>query len=299
MKEEALTEATSTYGKTLAVAKAKEGKTATLIANLLGAMPWQKFGGVVDAPEHLHVLGFDSGAVIGIKEFLIDLCSMKTADAAKVRVYDFQDDVRQVSNAEVEWDFTLYNSIITTIKKVQDKAAKGASSAVLVSSLTTIALALQRAIAGPPGNEEKHGGGMDQSKWTELGRQINEIRNMLQQDAWHCIWEGHVFKPPETGQGGEPRPETLQVQGASGHNFPNNVEQIFRIRRLFGETHESTKIDKVFFDTRPSMDFIAGGRLTTTNLDPKEYDLTLAYRKLGLKVGRWGDRSKSKVQSKK
>ena len=298
MKEEALTEASSTYGKTLAVAKAKEGKTATLIANLLGVMPWQKYGGVVGDPSHLIVLAFDSGAVVGIKEFLVDLCGMKLQDAARIQAFNFQDDVRQVSNAETDWDFTLYNSIVTSIKRVQDKASKGKSSAVLVSSLTTVALALQRAIAGPPGNSEKPGGGMDQSKWTELGRQIYVIRKLLQQDAWHCIWEGHVFKPPETGQGGGERSETLQVQGASGHNFPNNVEQIFRIRRMFGETHEGTKVDRVFFDTQPSMDFISGGRLTTTNLDAKEFDLTKAYYKLGLNVGRWGYKPAKKSSRK-
>jgi hypothetical protein len=295
MKEQALTEASSEFAKMLAVGKAKEGKTVALAANLLGVLPWQKYGGVIDDPANLHILAFDSGAVVGLKEFLRDLCGMKEADIARVRIYNFQEDVRKISLSDDEWDYSFYNSVVTTGKKIQDRIKSNTSSAVMISSLTTLALTLERAIAGPPGNEDKRGAGMDQSKWSDFARQLNEIRNLLQQDSWHCIWEGHVYQPPPTGQDKSViAKETIQVSGKAGYNFPNNVEQVVRIRRSFGETYERTKVDRVYFDTRPTMDFVAGGRLFTTNLDAKEFDLTYAFHKLELKIGRWGRPKKSK-----
>ena len=135
---------------------------------------------------------------------------------------------------------------------------------------------------------------MDQSKWLDLARQVNEFRNLFQAGDWHCLWEAHIYKPPPTGQDKKERPETIQVSGKSGYNFPNNVEQIFRLRRIFDSPYERTKIDKMYLDTRPSLDFIAGGRCFTEDLDPKETDLTLAFAKLGLKCGRWGAPKKGK-----
>lgn len=284
------------FAKALAVAESKVGKTTFLVASALGVLPWQKFGGVVDKPENLHVIALDSGAVSGVSSFL-KMCDAP-AEAYKFRVYNMQDDVRRISTAESDWDYSFFNNMVQTIKKIQDRCKSG-SPMVIVSSLTTLALTLERALAGAPGDSAKKGAGMDQSKWTDYARQLNEVRNLLQQDSWHMLWEGHVYKPPNTGQNKkaeDDRKETIQVSGKAGYNFPNNVEQIFRLRRMFGDTYENTKIERVFLDTRPTMDFIAGGRSFTENLDPKEHDLTLAFYKLGLKVGRWGSKSSKKKQ---
>lgn len=285
----------SEFLKAMGLAEAKVGKTCALVAWTLGLMPGQKFGGVIDKPENLHVLSLDAAAIRGAIGFLKMLNAPK--EAFNFKVYNLEDDVRRVSCGTEEWDYSLYNNVLTTVRKITDRC-KGGSPVIIVSSLTTLALALERAIAGPP-NEAKRGAGMDQAKWSDFARQLNEIRNVLQQDSWHCIWEGHIYKPPATGQNKNaddaPR-ETLQVAGKAGYNFPNNVEQVFRIRRMFGQSIEgNSKIDQVYLDTRPSMEFIAGGRLFTEALDAKEYDLTLATYKLGLTVGRWGAKKKEKA----
>jgi hypothetical protein len=279
----------SQYAKALVVAASKEGKTVGIVANLLGVLPWQKFGGVVDRPEHLHVIALDAGAATGIPSFL-KMCGAPE-EAFKLRIYNMKEDIDAVLKHDGDYNFDFFNSLVQVIKKIQDRVAKGGTHAVLASSLTTMFQILQRAISGAPGKGLSN---MDQNKWGEVGRQVNEVRNLLQQDTYHCLWEGHVFKPPETGQGGEVKKETIQVQGSAGYNFPNNVEQVFRFRRLFGDSWEKTRIDRIVFDTRASLDFLSGGRNFTENLDAKEADLTAAFAKLGLKVGQWGRKKKEK-----
>jgi hypothetical protein len=279
----------SQYAKALVVAASKEGKTVGIVANLLGVLPWQKFGGVVDRPEHLHVIALDAGAATGIPSFL-KMCGAPE-EAFKLRIYNMKEDIDAVLKHDGDYNFDFFNSLVQVIKKIQDRVAKGGTHAVLASSLTTMFPILQRAISGAPGKGLSN---MDQNKWGEVGRQVNEVRNLLQQDTYHCLWEGHVFKPPETGQGGEVKKETIQVQGSAGYNFPNNVEQVFRFRRLFGDSWEKTRIDRIVFDTRASLDFLSGGRNFTENLDAKEADLTAAFAKLGLKVGQWGRKKKEK-----
>lgn len=281
----------SEYAKSLCVSEAKVGKTVFAIAQALGVFPGQKFGGIVDNPKNLHVIALDSGAVTGAQAFL-KLCDAPK-EAFGFNIYNLQDDVRKVSTGEDDWDYSLYNALIQVIRQIRDEAR--GTPAVIMSSLTTMAVSLERALAGPPG--AKQGAGMDQAKWSDFARQVSEIRNLLQQDSWHAIWEAHIYKPPPTGQNKEEqRSETLQVSGKAGYNFPNNVEQVFRIRRLFGETYEGTKIDQMYLDTRPAMEFISGGRMFTENLDPREYDMTLAFYKLGLKVGRWGHKATKKAK---
>ncbi len=281
----------SKYAKALVVAYNKDGKTVGLTAGALGVLPWQEAGGIVDRPENLHIVALDSGAATGVPSFL-KLCGAPK-EAYKVRIYNLADDVRTVGASESEWDFNFYNLLSQVIGTIRERAARGGTHAVIISSLTTLALTLERAIAGPPGNSSKRGMGMDQSKWSEFARQVAEIRNHYQEDKWHCLWEGHVYKPKESGQNaGAPKPETLQVSGKTGDNFPNNVEQVFRFRRQRGETYEKTKVDQIYLDTRPAMDFIPGGRLFTEMLDAKEDDMTIAFYKLGLKIGRWNSKTK-------
>lgn len=282
----------SEFAAALSVAEAKVGKTVFSVASALGVLPWQKYGGVVDRPDNLHVIALDAGAVTGAQRFVSEVCGAPP-EALKFRIYNHQDDVKATAISTEEWDYDLYNSLVQTVRKIQDRCKSG-SPVVLVSSLTTLAQALERALAGPPG--EKRGAGMDQSKWNDFARQITELRNMLQAGSWHTIWEAHIYKPPATGQNKseDDRKETLQVAGKAGYNFPNNVEQIFRIRRSFGGTYEGTKADRMWMDTRPTMEFIAGGRLFTEALDAKEECMTKAFHKLGLRIGQWGKKAKKK-----
>jgi hypothetical protein len=273
----------SDYAKALMVSRAKEGKSVFIIASLLGLLPWQKSGGVVSRPENLHVLTFDANALGGIKRFLTETCGA-SSDALKFNVYNMQEDLRRAGN-DGDWDTAFYNGVLTSIEKAREKTGKGVH-AIHFSSLTGVVEGLVKALAGP--SAEKKGGGMDQSKWVSFGAQLAELRNLAQQDTWHCIWEGHIYKPAATGQDGQEKAETLQMPGKSGQNFPYNVEQIFRIKRQFEEKYKETRADLTYLDTQSSFDFVAGGRNFTEALNPKEYDMTKVFQKLGLKVGGWG-----------
>ncbi len=208
------------------------------------------------------------------------------AEANSYTYWKMQDDVLLAGRSTNEWDYTFFNSVMDCIRRIQDKLSKVKGGCIIISSLTTLGLTLERAMAGPAG--AKMGGGMDQSKWQDFARQLSDIRSELQVDSWHCIWEGHIYKPPNTSQNkDENKPETLQVSGKSGFNFPNNVAEVFSLQREFGQKYQGSKIDKTYFDTRPTMDFMAGGRLSNEKLGPREVDLTVMYHKLGLKTGRW------------
>lgn len=289
----------STYCKALDVAEAKMGKTVFLAAGALGVLPWQKYGGVVDDPSHLHVVALDANAAGGIGSFL-DMCKADKG-AKRANIINLQEDVRRISTSTEERNYDFFNLMVQVRNDIASRVKSSPGvHLVLVSSLTTLATTLERAIAGPPGDPRKGGLGMDQNKWTEFARQVNELRNMYQQDSWHLIWEGHTYRPPDTSQQGgrategAEKKETIQVSGKTGYQFLNNVEQVFRIRRSYGRTYSGTKVEEMYFDTRPTMDFVPGGRLFTEKLDPREDDMTLVYAKLGLSVGRWGKKSKSK-----
>lgn len=279
----------SEFAQAAMVAEAKVGKSTFLISQALGVFPGQKHGGVIDRPSNLHVIAADAGAATGVKRFLTETCGAPK-EALDFNIFNIQDDVRRVSLSEEDWDYTLYNTIVTCIKKIQERAAKGGTHVVIVSSLTGIAQALERGLAGPPG--AKKGAGMDQSKWAAFAHQLTEIRNLVQSGNWHTFWEGHIYKPAPTGQNQEAQPETLQISGKSAHGFLVNVEQIFRIRRNFGQTVGDTNCDLVYLDTRPALDFIANGRGFTESLDPKEKDVVVAFHKLKLKLGFWGRKKK-------
>jgi hypothetical protein len=273
----------SQFEKAMFAALSKEGKTCYEVAAALGQLPWQKYGGIVDKPENLHVITFDANALGGVKRFLLESCGAP-AEALRFTVYNMQEDLRKVSASQQDYNRDLYTGVLMAIDKVAQKA-KGVPM-LLVSSLTGLAQGLERALAGPPG--AKKGSGMDQSKWQEFSHQLNEIRNMAQQDNWHCLWEAHVYKPPSTGQSGEARPETLQISGKSGQAFPYNVERVYRVRRAYGQRHGGSNVEEMYLDCRPTFDFVANGRGFTEALKPREADPTVAFHKLGLKVGGWG-----------
>jgi len=290
------------YAKVLAAADAKIGKTTFLVASLLGALPWQRFGGVVDRPRHLHVLTFDANALGGIKRFITNSCGKDTS-YCDFRVYNHQDEWKRVSHSKEDWNYDLYNAVVNTLSTVSARAVKeGGVHALLFSSLTGLSEGMLRALAGPP-SEERKGAGMDPAKWSEFARQLIDVRNYGQVDTHHCIWEAHIdrgsqFSMKKNDEADAGPRESLHVPGSAGRSWSFNVEQVFRIRRDFGDTFEKTNVDMTYLDTRPSADFISGGRGFTEALKAREPDLTLAFHKLGLKIGRFGAAKAKKVVSK-
>lgn len=282
--------ADSLYLKAMAAAEGKVGKTVYLIGAMLGLLPWQKFGGLVTAPEYLHVIAVDYGAITGVKHTLKKLGAPH--EALNFHMLSLQDDYRSIFQSQVEWDSTFYNASFQALRAVESAVAKKPKGvhAVLLSSVTTWANGIERGIAGPPGGDSgtKKGSGMDESKWQAVYGQVNEFRNYLQADKWHTLWEAHIDKVvPFSRDQGEAK-ENIQIRGRAGRDFPNNVEQVFRIRRNMGATVEGTEFDEMYLDTRPNMEFFAGGRGSTELLKPHEPDLVRAAHKLGLRVGGWG-----------
>lgn len=281
----------SKYAKALCVSGSKVGKSCFLVASALGVFPSQKFGGIIDKPANLHVITFDANALGGIQNFLTKTCNAPK-EALGFRVYNLQDSFRRVSDSDSEYDMTFFNDVFVALDKIKTHAAKGGVHAVLFSSLTGLAAGLERAVIGPPGN--KKGNGADPSKWQAFSHQLTEIQNFSQVDSWHCLWEAHLDKAPalDMGSGAPQAKETIRVSGKAGRSWAYNVEQVFQIRRNMGQKHPNTNCDVVYLDTRPSLDFISNGRGFTENLAPQEPDLTVAFKKLGLTVGRWNSPSK-------
>ena len=292
MKEETgETYQSSQYAKSLCLSVAKDGKSCFLVASILGVLPWQKFGGVVDRPSHLHVLSVDSDAMGGVMGFLSKTCAAP-AEALKFRIYNMQDDAMRVAMDKEGNDLTFYNTIMNTMVTIQERVQKERGvHAVLFSSLTNIGATLLRGLSGDPADK---GGGMDIDKNNRFGGMIKELQLWGQIDDWHCFWEAHLYKKapiPKPGEVQQPPKDSLLLRGQVGEQFPVNVEQIFRIRRNHGQPHAGTKCDEMWVDTRAASDFVAGGRLFTENLNSKEPDLTVALHKLGKQVGRWGAKS--------
>ncbi len=285
MKESTLVDyESSKFAKAMVLAEPKEGKSCFAVAQILGVFPGQKEGGIIDHPQNLHVLTFDSGALAGVGRFLTETCGA-SKEALGFRVYNLEEDYRKAMISMGEWDHGFYTAIQNTLLKVKQRA-KG-TPVLLISSLTGVGQALMRAISGPPTG--KKSAGMDQSKWGGFAFQMSELRNQAQEDGWHCIWEAHVMKKSTGGQGAEQQQvETLAIQGQTGQNFAYNVEQVFRLRRMAGQKIAGTQCDTSFLDTRPSMEIIANGRNFTEALQPRESDFTAVMRKLKLKTGHWG-----------
>lgn len=269
----------SDYAKTYLVAGGKEGKTTFLAASCLGALPHQKEG-LVTSPAHLHILGFDSDSVGGLANFIVKECKRDPAYLG-VRVYNMADQLRKCADSQTDWDYTFFSSVIGTVNEVRLAISKTPGvHAVIASSLTGLSEALQRGLSGPP-NPAKKGGGMDESKWQDLTRQLIEIRNKLQVDTHHMFWEGHVFRAGSKDQ----VHDEVGVPGKVGRNWGFNVSQVFRLRRELNVKYPGTNVEKQYMDTKPTLDFTSGGRGFTGVLADKEYDLTEVFKKLGLKVG--------------
>ncbi len=282
-KQTGLTYKSASYAKALFLAESKVGKSSFLVASALGLMPWQRSGGVVDRPENLHVLTFDSSALAGISGFLVKTCRAPEA-ALNFNVYNFQDDARK--GGPGGWEVSLYENVLKVADEIRAKAKQGGTHVVIISSLTGLAQAMKRGIAGPVKSGQKSSG-MDQAKWDAYGASLSEIRNAFQDDAWHCFFEAHVHKTVKKIGNDEVATESLLLEGKSGQGFALNVEQIFTIRRQYGVRFEKTNCDQTYLDTKPTIGSISNGRGFNELLDAKEPDLTVALSKLGLKVGNW------------
>ncbi len=299
----------SQYEKGTYLAPAKVGKTCFLVASALGVLPNQVkagSGGIVDRPSHLHIVAIDSSAVTGVMKFLTKTLSAPS-EVTKCNIYNMQDDVSRLCLGQSDYDMSFYNSYLVTLATIREKVAKfPGTHAVITSSLTGLAAAIERGCAGPPGsagqrnsNGELSGKGyMDPSKWQAHAQQLSQLRSTAQVDEYHCIWEGHIdlVKSFSMGKDGGGVKESVAISGKTGRNWSYNTDHVFGLKRNFGDTWEGTECEKVHLDTRPNIDFIAGGRGYTESLKSKEFNLTEVFTKLGLKVGGWG-RRKSKEKN--
>lgn len=283
----------SKYAKLLAVADAKVGKSSSLVAGCLGVLPWQSNGGVVDKPENLHIITTDSNALGHLRKFLLETCKAPES-ALSYRVYNMEEDYRKAFRVEDAYNGEFFNTLLATILTVQERAtrAKG-TSALILSSLTTMGRAIQRGVSGgivSNGDTIKKSV-MDKSKWPMFNMQLNELQAKAQADMYHCIWEGHLSKKADFNdkdEHGQPtEKDSIQLQGSVGASWAANVEQVVAMQRAFGACHPGTKCDKTNFNTRPNLNMVASGRGFTELLSPTEPCITTMFEKLGLQVGKW------------
>lgn len=270
----------SDFAKFLVAADAKIGKTCWLVASALGVFPGQAQGGIVDAPQNLHVITFDEAALRGVREFITKVCGAPDT-ALAFKVYNMEDDFKKSTMTRDAYDRDFYNSVVALARNLAPKC-KG-TPVVLVSSLTSLSEGICRSTLGPAG--EKKGVGGDQAKWGDFAQQMTELRNHIQAIPAHVFWEGHVYKVPlKNGQ--TEHEDTLQIPGRSGVNFPANVGYVAKLRRMFNQKIPGSKAEPVYLDTRSSFSFAPGGR-RFSDLAPQEADLTEVFDKLGLAVGGW------------
>lgn len=274
--------------KIFAVSDAKIGKTTYLACSALGALPEQEFGLVSD-PSCLHIIGFDEGAVDGLKRFLVDAC--KRPDATKFPVWPMWDICRTAILGE-GYDSTILNTVVAVLQEINKTvgASPTKTHAVLFSSFTGMGMALKHGISGKPKPDSSgqiKSSGMNQAKWDILNAGLMTIRAEAHRNNKHVMWEGHVQKKfimlEDGSQKSGGTEETVGVPGGEGRNWAANVGEVVRLRRE-AVKYPNTLIDKVYLDTRPSLDFVSGGRGFNT-LAAKEYDLAKMVQKLGKQVG--------------
>lgn len=270
----------SDFLKMFAVAEGKVGKTTFLAASCLGALPHQTEG-LVDKPENLHIIGFDEAFVDGLVRFIKESCK-RSDDYLKLSVHDLTQVTRKAFNGQ-GWNYSVYNAIMSELQAINNEIKKGGIHATVFSSLSGLAGGIKAGLAGAP-DPTKKGSGMDQSKWDAMSHQLNALRNFAQDDTQHVFWEGHVMKSSAAKE--EDQKEENGIQGSAGKSWGFNVEQVVRLRREMAK-YPNTPVDKVYMDTRPTLDFVAGGRGFNESLDAKEYDLVQVAKKLGKKVGGW------------
>lgn len=316
----------SPYIWALIAAQAKVGKTTGIVANVLGAMPWQLFGGVVDKPSHFHIVTADASALMGAREFLLENCEMPK-EALGYRVYNLEKDVRTIAESVEAYQHRIF----LLLREVRDRIAQHIASepgvhAVLVSSLTGFARAMERGLMGRPTGQTKGRDGDKNGKgygsidlWQLLKTQLFDLQDVFQALDAHVFWEGHLVKFTVGTPPNQTEEEKLAISGSagSGSGFGFNVSHAFRIARKStqyeSKDRKTTKgdiipgkmrkslpeknpdpknprkwpVDEVYFDTDVSGSFVANGRMVASRLERSEFDLTNVLRKLGYKTGSW------------
>ena len=312
----------SPYIWALIAALAKVGKTTGIVANVLGAMPWQLFGGVVDRPSHFHIVTADASALMGAREFLLENCEMPK-EALGYRVYNLEKDVRAIAESVEAYQHRVF----LLLREVRDRIAQYIAQepgvhAVLMSSLTGFARAMERGLMGRPTGQTKGRDGDKNGKgygsidlWQLLKTQLFDLQDVFQALDAHVFWEGHLVEFTTGQPPNEVTKEKLAISGSagSGSGFGFNVSHAFRIARkstqyeskdrtttkgniipgkrrsLTGPGKGSNKwpVDEVYFDTDVSGSFVANGRMVASRLEKSEFDLTNVLRKLGYKTGGW------------
>lgn len=281
------------------MAKAKVGKTTTLIGNILGVMPWQEHGGIVDKPENLHVMAFDAAAVDGVKEFLINECGA-SKEIGKVHIENLQSAAAKAFIEKGDYNGQFLQTVYDTLRKIQDRTARPGVHVVMFSSLTMMAKAILRSVSGPAfsmsGATIKKSP-MDQNKWNLLKQIMTELQWTAQQDNYHILWEGHHGEKvsKETDGTGAPKVfDTVQLDGGSAQTFPAQVERPWEILRssqrwVDPKTKKTTKVGLTSFNPTPNFDFgqVQTGR-KASRLEGNQPCLTVAFNELGLKIGGFG-----------
>lgn len=274
----ALGNSSSEYLTSFAVAEGKVGKTTFLVASCLGALPHQKKG-LVDKPENLHLIGFDQAFADGLLRFLRESCK-RGAEYANLSVHDLTSVTRKASSGG-GWDYGVYNASMAALTSIKNDVKKGGVHAAIFSSLSGLAGGIKQGLAGAP-DPSKKGSGMDQSKWDGMSHQLNALRNAAHDTPMHIFWEGHIMKSSAAKE--EDQKDENGIQGSAGKSWGFNTDMVVRLRREMAK-YPGTTIDKVYMDTRPTLDFVSGGRGFNEAVAAREYDLVEMAEKLGKKVG--------------
>mgnify|MGYP001596547606 CR=1 FL=1 len=269
----------SDFMTSFVVGEGKVGKTTFLVASCLGALPHQKKG-LVDKPENLHLVGFDQAFADGLLRFLKESCK-RGPEYLNLSVHPLTEVTAKASSGS-GWDYGVYNATMAEIRAIQADVKKGGVHATIFSSLSGLAGGIKAGLAGSP-DPSKKGSGMDQSKWDGMSHQLNALRNYAQgDDNQHIFWEGHIMKSSAAKE--EDQKDENGIQGSAGKSWGFNVDSVLRLRREQSK-YPGTAVDKVFMDTRPTLDFVSGGRGFNEALAPREYDLVEMAEKLGKRVG--------------
>ena len=286
----------SDYIKALTAGQAKCGKTSFLVGSLLGVLPWQEFGGVVSSPKHLHVVALDQDALDGIQEFLVGMCKAPD-ESLDFNVYNLLENVHAASLQAERYGSDFYNMMHATILRIHEKIAQRPGvHALVVSSYTTMARAVETEVRGAPTDENwKPDYGRD---WNMVNAQLNRLQNAYQRDLAHVFWEGHVqYVAAEGSKDMKKTVPVLKVHGQAGQEWANNTSHNLLIRRdpmapKVSKNGVKLEVDRMYLEVKGGgTAFLTGGR-RVAGLSAQEADMTVALKKMGYKVGQWGWKGK-------
>lgn len=306
----------SPYARMVFATRAKVGKTVTLVGNALGVMPWQRSGGVVTQPSHLHVVTADSDAMAGVREFLVEQCEVPLEELKSVRAYNMEKDVRRAAEGRDAYNHELFLQLRQVRDLIASRIRQGEVHAVLLSSVTGFARGMERALMGEPTGQNDSGKGYgSRDLWQLFKTQMYDFQDFFQSLDAHVFWEAHLS---EFTRGDPKNPiteEKLAISGAAGNassGLTFNASHVFKINRtntryeskdskdpkgaiIPGKVRKDGSkkwpVDQVYFETDVSGSFVANGRMVASRLERSEWDLTRVCKKLGLKVGGWRPKS--------